>query len=41
MGSNGTHEYYTFTVNTAAVNKPGNNPNGQPLPGTVAAILAL
>lgn len=39
MGSNGTHEYYTFTVNTAAVNKPGNTPNGQPLPGTVAAIL--
>ena len=39
LGSNGTHEYYTFTVKTAGANNPGNNPNGQPLPGTVAVIL--
>lgn len=39
LGSNGTHEYYTFTVKTTGANNPGNNPNGQPLPGTVAVIL--
>ena len=38
LGSNGTHEYYTFTVKTAGINSD-KAPNGQPLPGTAAAIL--
>lgn len=38
MGSNGTHEYYTFTVKTAGINSD-KVPSGQPLPGTAAAIL--
>ncbi len=37
-GSNGTHEYYVFKVNTANAN--GNNaPSGQPLPGIIATLL--
>ena len=35
-GSNGTHEYYVFTV-TQIPN--GNTPNGQPLPGIIATLL--
>ena len=38
LGSNGTHEYYVFKVNTANAN--GNNaPSGQPLPGIIATLL--
>jgi hypothetical protein len=36
-GSNGTHEYYVFKVNTANAN--GKTPSGQPLPGIVATLL--
>jgi len=38
MGSNGTHEFYVFKVNTA--NASGKTPSGQPLPGIIA-VLAL
>lgn len=36
-GSNGTHEYYVFKVNTA--NASGKTPSGQPLPGIIATLL--
>ena len=36
-GSNGTHEYYVFQVNT--VNANGKAPSGQPLPGLVATLV--
>ena len=36
-GSNGTHEYYVFKVNTANAN--GKTPSGQPLPGLIATLL--
>ena len=36
-GSNGTHEYYVFQVNTAANNNK--TPSGQPLPGIIATLL--
>ena len=36
-GSNGTHEYYVFQVNTANINN--NPPSGQPLPGIIATLL--
>lgn len=36
FGSNGTHEYYVFKVNTV----PSNNaPTGQPLPGIIATLI--
>jgi hypothetical protein len=36
FGSNGTHEYYVFKVNTV----PSNNaPTGQPLPGIIATVI--
>jgi len=38
MGSNGTHEFYVFKVNTA--NASGKTPSGQPLPG-ILAVLAV
>ena len=38
FGSNGTHEYYVFKVNTNNTN--GNTPSGQPLPG-ILAVLAI
>ena len=38
MGSNGTHEFYVFKVNTA--NTSGKTPSGQPLPG-ILAVLAV
>jgi hypothetical protein len=34
-GSNGTHEYYVFQINT--INN--NSPTGQPLPGIIATLL--
>lgn len=37
MGSNGTHEFYVFKVNTA--NASGKTPSGQPLPGVIATLL--
>lgn len=37
FGSNGTHEYYVFKVNTS--NTGGNAPSGQPLPGIIATLL--
>ena len=37
FGSNGTHEYYVFKVNTN--NIKGNTPSGQPLPGIIATLL--
>ena len=37
MGSNGTHEYYVFQVNT--VNASGKTPSGQPLPGIIATLV--
>jgi hypothetical protein len=37
FGSNGTHEYYVFKVNT--VGNGNNTPNGQPLPGIIATLL--
>lgn len=37
FGSNGTHEYYVFKVNTNNTN--GNTPSGQPLPGIIATLL--
>ena len=37
MGSNGTHEYYVFKVNT--VGNGNNTPTGQPLPGIIATLL--
>ena len=37
MGSNGTHEFYVFKVNTA--NASGKTPSGQPLPGIIATLL--
>jgi hypothetical protein len=37
MGSNGTHEFYVFKVNTA--NASGKTPSGQPLPGIVATLV--
>ena len=36
MGSNGTHEFYVFKVNTA--NASGKTPSGQPLPGIIATL---
>ena len=36
-GSNGTHEYYVFQVNTANINNK--TPSGQPLPGIIATLL--
>ena len=36
-GSNGTHEYYVFKVNTA--NASGKTPSGQPLPGIIATLI--
>ena len=36
-GSNGTHEYYVFKVNT--VNANGKTPSGQPLPGIIATLV--
>ena len=38
MGSNGTHEFYVFQVNTANINNK--TPSGQPLPG-ILAVLAV
>lgn len=37
FGSNGTHEYYVFKVNTNNTN--GTTPSGQPLPGIIATLL--
>ena len=37
MGSNGTHEFYVFKVNTA--NASGKTPSGQPLPGIIATLV--
>lgn len=37
FGSNGTHEYYVFKVNT--VGNGSNTPTGQPLPGILATLL--
>lgn len=37
MGSNGTHEFYVFKVNTA--NASGKTPSGQPLPGIIATLI--
>ena len=37
MGSNGTHEFYVFQVNTANINNK--TPSGQPLPGIIATLL--
>ena len=36
-GSNGTHEYYVFKINT--VNANGQAPSGQPLPGIIATLI--
>lgn len=36
-GSNGTHEFYVFKINTG--NASGQTPSGQPLPGIVATLL--
>ena len=36
-GSNGTHEYYVFQVNT--VNTNNKAPSGQPLPGIIATLV--
>lgn len=36
MGSNGTHEYYIFKVNS--INTNNNAPAGQPLPGILATL---
>ena len=36
MGSNGTHEYYVFKINS--VNTNNNIPSGQPLPGILATL---
>ena len=35
FGSNGTHEYYVFKVNSSNSNK---HPNGQPLPGIIGTL---
>ena len=37
FGSNGTHEYYVFKINTT--NQNNNAPNGQPLPGIIATLI--
>lgn len=37
MGSNGTHEFYVFKVNTA--NTSDKAPSGQPLPGIIATLV--
>lgn len=37
FGSNGTHEYYVFKINT--VNNTNNTPTGQPLPGIFATLI--
>jgi hypothetical protein len=37
FGSNGTHEYYVFKVNSA--NNNSNTPTGQPLPGILATLI--
>ena len=37
FGSNGTHEYYVFKVNTNNTN--GSTPSGQPLPGIIATLV--
>lgn len=36
MGSNGTHEYFVFKINS--VNTNTNTPTGQPLPGILATL---
>lgn len=36
FGSNGTHEYYVFKVNSIQTSK---TPSGQPLPGIIATLL--
>ena len=36
-GSNGSHEYYVFKVNTANTNNKA--PSGQPLPGIIATLV--
>ena len=36
FGSNGTHEYYVFKVNSIQTSK---TPTGQPLPGIIATLL--
>ena len=36
-GSNGSHEYYVFKVNTA--NSNNKTPSGQPLPGIIATLV--
>lgn len=38
FGSNGTHEYYIFKINTKNTNN-GNSPTGQPLPGIIATLI--
>ena len=38
FGSNGSHEYYIFKVNTTT-NSNNNTPTGQPLPGIIATLL--
>lgn len=37
IGSNGTHEYYVFKINS--VPAPGKAPSGQPLPGIIATLI--
>ena len=37
FGSNGSHEYYIFKVNTIPTNN--NQPTGQPLPGIIATLI--
>lgn len=37
FGSNGTHEYYVFKINSVASNDK--TPNGQPLPGILATLI--
>jgi hypothetical protein len=37
FGSNGTHEYYVFKIDT--VSNSNNQPTGQPLPGILATLL--
>ena len=37
-GSNGSHEYYVFKINTANASKT-QTPSGQPLPGIIATLI--
>jgi hypothetical protein len=37
FGSNGTHEYYVFKINS--VNNTNNKPTGQPLSGIIATLI--